>query len=109
MPPSIETIDKLPQPVPHARVNAAGKSNEEQDREAFKQMLRRRMGQMVETDGDGETEALIVDIDLSQGRQESAEQPPEEESDESKVQDGTAEAGDTDKSPAPPDHIDLKA
>jgi len=109
MPPSIETIDKLPPPPPHDRVNETAKANEEQDREAFKQALKRRMAGGDRRADDGPDDPLIVDVDLS--KQES---PPDQENRDDdptephQAQDRAADADDREEPPAPL-HIDLQA
>ena len=110
--PSIETIDKLPQRPQHERVNPTGKANEERDQEAFKKMLRRRLQQGGQQDGEtDETDALIVEIDLNKdsGQSTGHEQESTGEPEKQTALDETAAAGDRDESPAPPAHIDLKA
>lgn len=110
MAPSIETIDNLPKVQPRDRVHELDRSKEEQDQEAFKKALKRKMQQQGDDD-EAEEEALIVDIDLSKQEQElsheSAAAP--EGTDEATEPEPNGETGDKDTSPAPPDHIDLKA
>ena len=111
MAPSIETIDNLPKTQPRDRVNELDRSKEEQDQEAFKKALKRKMQQQEKDGEDSEDKALIVEIDLAQEKEnqsgESAAAP--EGTDNAAEPEPDEEAGDTETSPAPSDHIDLKA
>ncbi len=111
MAPSLETIDNLPPVQPRDRVTELDRSKEEQDQEAFKKALKRKMQQQANEDDNAEDDALIVDIDLSKREQEhSGDAAAETEGpDDAAEPEPNEETGDTDQSPAPPDHIDLKA
>jgi len=111
MAPSIETIDNLPKTQPRDRVGEIDRSKEEQDQEAFKKALKRKMQQQGKDGEEENDEALIVDIDLAKKNEEdpgeSAAAP--EGTDDATEPEPDEESGDTETSPAPPDHIDLKA
>lgn len=109
--PSIEPIDNLPQPIPHDRVNASGKSNEEKDREAFKQALKRRMERLERGGDSDDTDPLIVDVDLAKQDEDSDTNSETDKNSQNQEQaeERAAETGDKEQSPLPPTHVDLKA
>ena len=111
MSPSIETIDKLPKPLQNDRVNKSGKTAETADGESFKRALKRKMEGDEEQQDDRNDQALILEIDLSKQKRHGKEQEEDKESTSEEQQDDKSEPeeGDTDSSPDPDSHIDLKA
>ncbi len=111
MAPSIETIDNLPKTQPRDRVSEIDRSKEEQDQEAFKKALKRKLLQQGKDGEETEDEALIVEIDLAKKNDEDPDESAAapEGTDHATEPEPDEESGDTEESPAPPDHIDLKA
>ena len=110
MAPNIETIDKLPKPLQKDRVRRTSATAEEQDQEAFKTALRRKMDRDPDDEEQQKKPALIVEIDLTKQKKRKKRQSQESETPaDAQSEDDRTDAGDRDESPDPPGHIDLKA
>lgn len=111
MAPSIETIDNLPTVPPRDRVNKADPTKEDQDKDAFKRALKRKLEQRDDNDETAEDCALIVDIDIADDEKSNSEEAAAGGSDSAPAAGVSSEedSDDTDSSSGPPEHLDLKA